>query len=83
VPLDPAGLTHYRTASGPAATTDCRSAASYGPVTAWLDAPEIAAVVSGDPGLYLVCIQAGPGPDPTAAGWQDLRTPTMVTVTVQ
>jgi hypothetical protein len=58
-------------------------AASYGPVSAWSDAPEIAAAVSGNAGLYVVRIQAGPGPDPTAAGWQDLRTPTMVTVTVQ
>jgi hypothetical protein len=82
VPLDAAGLTHYRAAIGPAATTDCRSAASYGPVTAHAAAPEIAATVPGDPGKHVVCVQAGPGPDPTA-GWQDLRTPTMVIVTVE
>jgi len=83
VPLDAAGLSHYRAAIGPAATTDCRSAASYGPVTAHAAAAAIAAAVSGDPGHDVVCAQAGPGPDPSGVGWQDLRTPTMVIVTVE
>ncbi len=83
VPLDPVDLTHYRAAVGPAATTDCRSATSYGPITDWRAAPEIAATLPGDPGRYVVCVQAGLGPDPTTAGWQDLRTPTMVIAAVE
>jgi hypothetical protein len=83
VPLDAGGLTHYRAAFGPAATTDCRSAASYGPVVAWTAAPEIAAVLPRDRGQYVVCIQAGPGADPGAAGWQDLRAPTLINVRIE
>jgi hypothetical protein len=79
VPLENRGLTHYRSLVGPAASTNCRDASRYGPVVPWTDAPAIEATVPGEPAMHLVCILAGPGPDPSA-GWQDPSTPTMVVV---
>jgi hypothetical protein len=77
VALTPQGLTHYRYAAGPAATTDCRAPELYGAVQAYADAPQIQATVPGDPGFDLLCVQAGVGPDPTGPGWQraDRATP--------
>ena len=71
VSLENAELTHYRYLVGPAASTNCRDASRYGPVVRWTDAPAIEATVAGEPAIHLVCILAGPGPDPSAAGWQD------------
>jgi hypothetical protein len=83
VPLESQGLTHYRYAVGPAASTDCRDVASYGAVMTWADAPSIVATIPGDAGFSLVCILAGPSSDPTDGGWQDPSTPTVVTVQLQ
>jgi hypothetical protein len=82
VPLSAEGLSHYRTAVVRAATDDCRDESAYGPVVALADAPAVAATVPGDPGISLLCLQAGRGPDPTAGGWQDARTPTVVAIEV-
>ena len=82
VMLGARGLSHYRAAVVPAATGDCRDAGAYGPVLALAEAPSAAATVAGDPGIALLCLQAGLGPDPTGAGWQDARTPTVIQVAV-
>jgi hypothetical protein len=83
VPLMASGVTHYRYVVGPAATTDCRTTASYGAVVAQPDAPKIVATVPGEPALLVVCVQAGRGPDPSSANWQDERTPTVITVRIE
>jgi hypothetical protein len=83
VPLKSQGLTHYRYAVGPAASTDCRDLAIYGPVITWADAPSIVATIPGDAGFSLVCILAGPSSEPTDGGWQAPSKPTVVTVQLQ
>jgi hypothetical protein len=79
VALAPAGLTNYRFGYGPAATIDCRDPAAYGPVTEWAAALSLSLAPSSTPGVNLLCVQAGVGPDP-ASGWQELSMPTVVTV---
>jgi hypothetical protein len=81
IPLDPQGLTHYRYALGPAATTECRDPGRYGSVIAYADAPTIAATVPGDPGINLLCLRAGPSPNPDGGAWQDSTRPTVLAVT--
>jgi hypothetical protein len=77
--LNPQGLTDYRFAYGPAGTVDCRDPAAYGPVTEWAAMQGLSIAPSSAPGVNLLCVQAGVGPDPSS-GWQDLAMPTVVTV---
>jgi hypothetical protein len=80
--LDTQGLTHYRTLVAPAGGDDCRDVARYGAVVSAAESPSIHATVPGEPGLNLICIQAGVGSDPAGGGWQDASHPTMVIATV-
>ncbi len=76
------GPSYYRAAVVPAATADCRDTTPYGAIRALTEAPVVAATVPGDPGISLLCLQAGAGADPTAIGWQDARTPTVIELAV-
>jgi hypothetical protein len=76
------GLSHYRQRTVSASGDDCRGTVGYGPVQAWTDAPAIATTIPGEPGEYLLCIQAGPGADPGAPGWQAPDQPTVAVLSV-
>lgn len=76
------GLDHYRQRVVAAGSDDCRGTMGYSPVLSLANAPIATPMIPGDPGEYLLCIQAGSGPDPTAPGWQAPTQPTVVVLSV-
>lgn len=76
------GLSHYRQRTVAVGSDDCRGTTGYGPVLTLSNAPSATTMIPGDPGEYLLCIQAGTGPDPSAPGWQAPNQPTVVVLSV-
>lgn len=77
VSLTGRGLTHYRTKSGEAGTTDCRTSDGYGDPVELAQAPAHNAALPSPGGRWVLCLLAGPGAE-LDQRWQPARNATTV-----